>query len=334
MPDQPQSPAVGTSAESSWIEVLVAGKTDEAIDICSLELVDPEGRALPAFSAGSHILVRVRDGLTRSYSLCNAPSESHRYLVAVLRDPGSRGGSAAVHDDIQPGQVIRISAPRNHFALAAAAPRSLLLAGGIGVTPILCMAEHLAVAGAPFEMHYCSRSRERAAFLNRIEASAYREQVQLHFDDGAAEQRLDIAKVLAASAPGTHLYVCGPQGFIDAVIDKASASGWPQERIHSERFAGEVAPQLDDGSFEVELAKSGQVVMVPKDQTVVQALSGAGIVLETSCEQGICGVCLTRVLDGIPDHRDMCLSDEEKARNNQFTPCCSRAFSRRLLLDL
>jgi vanillate O-demethylase ferredoxin subunit len=334
MRDQPNPAAMSTSDELSWIDVLVAGKTDEAIDICSLELVDPGGGALPAFSAGSHILIRVRDGLTRSYSLCNAPSESHRYLVAVLRDPGSRGGSAAVHDDIQPGHVIRISGPRNHFALEASAPRSLLLAGGIGVTPILCMAEHLAVAGAPFEMHYCSRSRDRAAFLDRIEASAYREQVQFHFDDGPAEKRLNIAQVLAATPPGTHLYVCGPQGFIDAVVDNASSSGWPKARIHSERFASEVAQQPGDGSFEVQLAKSGQVVLVPKDQTVVQALSAAGIVLETSCEQGICGVCLTRVLDGIPDHRDMCLSDEEKARNNQFAPCCSRACSRRLLLDL
>ena len=324
-----------TTSSSATLQVRVARRTVEAQDICGLELAAVDGTPLPAFSAGSHIDVHLPGGIVRQYSLCNDPAEIHRYQIAVLRDPASRGGSAAVHDLVAEGDALRISAPRNHFALAADAPSHLLLAGGIGVTPILCMAERLAATQAGFQMHYACRSAERMAFAERIRSSAFAPSVQLHFDEGAAEQRLNIAAVLASAAPGAHLYVCGPKGFMDAVLAAARAAGWAEERLHWEFFAGaDATPRADDGSFEVKIASSGRVIPVLPDQTIVQALSAAGIEVMMSCEQGVCGTCLTRVLEGEVDHRDSFLTPEEQAANDQFTPCCSRAKSACLVLDL
>jgi vanillate O-demethylase ferredoxin subunit len=316
------------------LSVRVERKTQEALDICTFELVDTSGKPLPAFSAGSHIDVQLPGGLTRQYSLCNDPQESHRYLIGVLKDPATRGGSKAMHEAVNVGDTLTISAPRNHFPLAHEAAHSLLLAGGIGVTPILCMAERLAIAGASFEMHYATRSRERTAFHERITRSAFAPKVQFHFDDGAQEQKLQLATLLAAPKAGTHLYVCGPKGFMDAVLKTARDQGWPEPQIHFEYFGAEVKASADDGSFEVRLASSGKTVLIPKDQTIVAALAAAGVEILTSCEQGVCGTCITRVLEGVPDHRDLYFTPEEQAQNDQFTPCCSRSKSPLLVLDL
>jgi len=317
------------------LPVRVARKAVEALDICSFELVAADGQPLPAFSAGAHLDVQVPGGLTRQYSLCNAPHETHRYLIGVLRDAASRGGSAAMHDRVREGDVLTIGAPKNHFPLAPQARRHLLLAGGIGITPILCMAEQLAASGADFALHYSTRSRERTAFHDRLRASAFAERVAFHFDDGEAAQRLDLAALLAAPQAGTHLYVCGPRGYIDAVLAGARAHGWPEAQLHREYFAGgDAAPAAGDTAFEVQLASTGRVIAVPADRTVVQALAAAGVEVQTSCEQGVCGTCLTRVLAGTPEHRDLYLTPEEQAANDQFTPCCSRARSARLVLDL
>lgn len=317
------------------LTVQVARKWTEAVDICVFELTcADQGRALPAFSAGSHIDVQAPGGITRQYSLCNDSSESHRYLIGVLKDPQSRGGSKSMHESVQEGDFLRISAPKNHFTLSHEAKRSILLAGGIGVTPILCMAECLAVAGADFEMHYCTRSRNRTAFLQRIHSSPFAANAQFHFDDGAPEQKLEIGALLAAPKPGTHLYVCGPKGFMDAVLQTARAKGWPESQLHYEFFSADVVKSDADSSFEVKLASSGRVVNVPKDKTVVEALKTVGIEVQTSCEQGVCGTCLTRVLEGKPEHRDMYLTAEEQALNDQFLPCCSRSMTPMLVLDL
>jgi vanillate monooxygenase ferredoxin subunit len=316
------------------LSVKVLRRAVEAQDICSLELAAVDGSPLPPFAAGSHIDVHLPGGLTRQYSLCNDPGETHRYLIAVLRDPASRGGSVAVHEQVQVGDTLQISAPRNHFALAHEAESHLLLAGGIGVTPLLCMAERLARAGGRFEMHYCTRSAERTAFLQRIQASSYAAQVQFHHDDGPAAQRLDLAVLLARPVAGRHLYVCGPKGFMDAVLSTARAQSWPEAQIHFEFFGAEVAPSEGDTAFEVMLASSGRVIRVAPDRSVVAALAEAGVDLPTSCAQGVCGTCLTRVIDGTPDHRDLYLTPEEQAANDQFLPCCSRAKSARLVLDL
>jgi vanillate O-demethylase ferredoxin subunit len=313
--------------------VRIDRKTVEAVDICSFELVDPNGQALPPFSAGSHIDVHLPDGLVRQYSLANDPRDTQRYLIAVLRDASSRGGSIGMHA-LQPGATIGISDPKNHFALAHSARHSILLAGGIGITPILCMAERLAQIGASFELHYCTRSAERTAFAERIRGSAFADKAQLHHDDGAAEQKFDPKAAIGAPREDVHLYVCGPTGFMDWVLGTSRELGWPDSRLHREYFAGAAAASADDGAFEVQLASSGAVIRVAPDQTVVAALAAAGVQVPVSCEQGVCGTCLTRVIDGVPEHRDMYLTDEERSRGDQFTPCCSRARSSRLVLDL
>lgn len=318
----------------STLSVRVARKAMEALDICTFELVDVNGAPLPAFAAGSHVDVYLGDGITRQYSLCNDPKETHRYLIGVLRDPASRGGSRAMHDQVAVGQVLQVSAPRNHFPLAHDAKRSLLLAGGIGVTPILCMAERLANTGADFEMHYCTRAAERTAFCSRIASSGFASKVKFHFDDGAPEQKLDLAALLAAPQPGLHLYVCGPKGFMDAVLKTARGKGWPEGQLHYEFFSAEVAKSDSDAGFEIKLASSGRIIRVPKDQTVVKALAEAGVEILTSCGQGVCGTCLTRVLEGVPDHKDSYLTPEEQAANDQFLPCCSRSKTPQLVLDL
>ncbi|MDB5894799.1 MAG: Phthalate 4,5-dioxygenase [Rhodoferax sp.] len=316
------------------LDVRVLRKHAEALDICTFELVQEDGRPLPAFSAGSHIDVQLPGGVTRQYSLCNDPRESHRYMIGVLRDPNSRGGSRSMHDAVNEGDRLRISPPRNHFPLAHGATHSVLIAGGIGVTPILCMAERLALSGAPFDMHYCTRSRERTAFADRIGQASFAPQVRFHFDDGDEAQKLQLPAVVGAPRPGVHVYVCGPKGFMDWVLGAARAAGWPADQLHYEFFSAEVVKSEADAAFQVKLASSGRVVPVAKDQTVVQALAAAGVEVATSCEQGVCGTCLTRVLEGEPDHKDMYLTPEEQAANDQFTPCCSRSRTPMLVLDL
>lgn len=315
------------------LRVRVARKSTEALDICSFELADVTGRPLPAFAAGSHIDVHLAPGLVRQYSLCNDPSETDRYLIGVLLDPLSRGGSRAMHA-LDAGDELDISMPKNHFALVHQAQRSLLLAGGIGITPILCMAERLAKVSAEFEMHYCTRSRERTAFAERIERSSFAAQVGFHFDDNPQTQRFDIAARLAQPMDGEHLYVCGPKGFMDAVLSTARQQGWPEHQLHCEFFSAAPANSADDASFDVQLASSGKVIRVSKGQTVVQALANAGVDVPTSCEQGVCGTCLTRVIEGEPDHKDLYLSPHEQAANDQFLPCCSRSKSALLVIDL
>jgi vanillate O-demethylase ferredoxin subunit len=321
------------TSTSGTIEVRVAARHNEADGICSYELVPTRGGALPAFEAGAHVDVHLPNNLIRQYSLCNAPGETRRYQIGVLRDADSRGGSEAMHDHIDVGSVLTISEPKNHFPLVEA-KRTLLLAGGIGVTPILAMAETLAARGAAFEMHYCARSPEKAAFKQRLGESHLRDLVHFHYDSGDAAQKLDMAALLANPAPDTHLYVCGPQGFISYVLDTAKAQGWPTAQLHVEYFSAAAVDASGDQPFDVKLASSGKVVTVQPGQTVIKVLLDAGVEVPYSCEEGVCGTCLTRVLEGVPDHRDMYLTEEEQAANDQFTPCCSRSKSKMLVLDL
>jgi vanillate O-demethylase ferredoxin subunit len=320
------------------LQVRVTRKTMDAQDIATLELasIDEVGQPLPPFSAGSHVDVHLPNGMVRQYSLCNNPAEQHRYLIGVLRDAGSRGGSVAVHEQIDEGTRLQISPPRNHFPLAAEATHSILMAGGIGVTPTLCMAERLAAIGASFELHYCTRSIERTAFRDRILASPFSSNVHFHFDDGDEGQKLRLRELLEKSRHfrGVHLYVCGPQGFMDWVIAVAREIGWPSSQLHFEYFGADVPKSEADADFDVQIASSGQLFRVRVDQSVVQALAEHGVEVETSCEQGVCGTCLTRVLQGVPEHRDHYLTPQEQAANDQFLPCCSRSRSPVLVLDL
>lgn len=316
------------------IEVIVAHRHDEAEGICSFELAAADGSALPAFEPGAHIDVHLDGGLIRQYSLCPGPDQRGRYLIGVLREPASRGGSAAMHA-LQAGQRLHISAPRNHFPLVGNARRQLLFAGGIGITPLLAMAEHLAASGHDFKLHYCARTAARMAFAQRIRSGLVGDRVSFHADDGAAEQRLDLDAALGAPQDGNHVYVCGPGGFMDWVLSGAHARGWPETQLHKEYFSAPAQPTTaGDEPFEVQIGRDGAVHAVPAGRSVVEVLAGQGIEIPVSCEQGVCGTCLTRVLDGTPEHRDVYLTDQERAANDCFTPCCSRSRSERLVLDL
>lgn len=315
------------------LAVKVSKKELMAEGIMYLELVDPRGEDLPEFTAGAHIDIQLPNGLIRPYSLCGSSAVRAAYEIGVLLEPNGRGGSKSVHEDIVLGAKLRISHPKNHFPLAIA-KHSVLFAGGIGITPILSMAQKLSDEAASFEMHYCSRSPSRTAFVKRIQASPFSSKVQFHFDDGGEEQKLNVSEKLKNTDPASHIYVCGPKGFMDHVIQTAKDLNWPDEQIHFEFFKSEPVANDDDGSFEVEYRPTSLVVHVPADVTVAQALIDAGVDIPLSCEQGICGTCVMQVIDGDPDHRDVCLSDEDKNLKKMFTPCCSRSQSSRLVLDL
>lgn len=316
------------------LQVHVTRKADEAEGICSFELCAADGSALPEFEAGAHIDIHIADGLTRQYSLCNDPRERHRYLISVLKDPSSRGGSIAMHEQVRSGQTLSISAPRNLFPLDRSAQRHLLFGGGIGITPMLAMAWELSHQRADFELHYCFRSSQRAAFVEMLAQTPFANRIRLHDDSGAPVQKLNAPAVLANPDAATHLYVCGPAGFMNHILDAAQNAGWSQDRVHKEFFAAEPVDQRANAPFDVELASTGQVYRIPAERTVFEVLDEAGIAIESSCEQGICGTCVTRVLKGIPEHRDTFLTEAEHAANDRFTPCCSRARSSRLVLDL
>ena len=317
---------------AATLRLRLVRKMKEAESIASFEFTHPDGRSLPPFSAGSHIDVTPLPGLTRQYSLCNDPNDTHRYVIAVLRCADSRGGSQAMHEVLKAGDLVEVSVPRNHFPLAHSAARSLLIAGGIGITPILCMAERLANSGADFRLHYCMRSRGQAAFLERIAASDFARRAQLHVSDEGT--RLDIDALLDSEPRDSHLYICGPAGFMDAVIAAAAARGWPETLIHREYFAAAAHDSARDTAFDVRIASTGQTIRVERDETAVVALARHGILIPTSCSEGVCGTCVTRVIEGEIEHNDVFLTGEERARNDQFTPCCSRARSPLLVLDL
>lgn len=317
-------------------EVRVARKLREADDIYSFELVPKNAQKLPSFSAGSHIDVRVRGDFVRQYSLFTRSQDNAPYQIAVLLEPASRGGSLALHREVHEGDTLFISEPRNHFPLRETTGTPLLLAGGIGVTPILCMAESLAHFGADFAMHYWTRTPSRTAFLDRIQRSEFKEKVHIHFDDGPDHQRMPLARVFSNTTPGRRAYICGPFGFLEAAHEAARQAAWAEDHIHSEYFAGQFAEvgASPKSTFEIEIASSGAVYVVPPEKTVAQILAEHCVEVPLSCEQGVCGTCLTMVLAGVPDHRDVLLTNEEKAKNDRFTPCCSRSLSQRLVLDL
>lgn len=320
------------SSQNETLTVMITGRRDEAEGIISLELTPADGASLPRFEAGAHVDVHVAPDLVRQYSLCNDPAETHRYVLGILRDAGSRGGSAAVHAGFIPGESVRIGRPRNNFRLEESATHSILLAGGIGITPLLAMAWRLHVLGASFELHYCTRSLSRTAFRDLLREVPFADRVRLHLDDGPEDQRLEVDSVLARPGAGAHVYACGPSGFLDHVLGAAERFGWPEERIHREYFSAEV--KLGGGEFTVRAAKSGLSLAVPAGRSIAEVLQEHGVAVPLSCEQGVCGTCLTPVLGGEPDHRDQYLTDAEKTANDQMMLCCSRAKTPVLVLDI
>lgn len=308
--------------------------TDE---VRALELVHPAGRPLPGYSAGAHIDVELPGGFRRSYSLARAPdgAQPRSYLIGVKREPQGRGGSAAVHARVAAGDLLAIGAPRNTFALHPQAPHHLLLAGGIGLTPLLAMAQQLQRDGRAFTLAVFARSRAQLAFAEEL--SALGPGVRLHLDAPQAAPKLDIAGLLSEAAPGTHLFLCGPAGFMRAARDAAAAAGWGDERVHLEYFAAPdpAAAAGNDEPFVLHLAQRGIDVPVGADQSAVDALHDLGIEVPTSCQQGICGTCVVGWRadgSGEPAHRDHCLSTTE--RGHKVALCCSRAKTGRLVVEL
>lgn len=312
------------------LDLQITHKRVVAQGIVSLELRDPQRRPLPAFTAGAHIDVHITPQLTRQYSLCNAPGETDRYLLGVLLEPNSRGGSAAMHQRCAEGDTLTVGVPRNNFPLAPAR-RTLLFAGGIGITPMLSMAEALWTTQADFELAYCARSAAHAAFLDRLHGAPYAARTRVHLDDGPAERRLQMTRLAQEDPAHTHIYVCGPKGFIDHVCQSARAHGWPEAHIHVEHFSA-VQP-VGGAALTVQIASTGQRIEIPADQSITTALEHQGVCIPVSCEQGICGTCVTRVVSGDIEHHDSYFSDAERARGDQMTPCCSRGRGT-LVLDL
>ncbi|TWC07534.1 vanillate O-demethylase ferredoxin subunit [Bradyrhizobium macuxiense] len=289
-----------------------------------------EGGAVPDWQAGAHIRVLLPGGGDRPYSLMALPGlPKGAVALGVLREQASTGGSQFMHA-LQVGDVIRASTPVNNFGLHEGAAPALLFAGGIGVTPILSMAAKLNAQGAQYRLHYAGRMPGLLAFLPQLQTICS-EGLAVHYDSD--ESRLDIAAVLGEAPAGAHVYVCGPAGMIDAVKAAALAKGIPADRIHFELFKAE-QPTSPNQPFEVELKSTGQVITVATDQSIIQALEAAGLDVLYDCQRGDCGICQCGVIGGVPDHRDVILSDEEKASNKVMQICVSRAKSERLVLDL
>jgi len=318
--------------ESITRNVRIRRLYDEAADIRSFELVEADGRPLPPFDAGAHIDVHLGEGLTRQYSLINTTDADGSYRIAAKLEANSRGGSRRMHA-LAEGDVLNIGVPRNNFALDFAASHTVLLAGGIGVTPLLGMALHLLANGASFSLDYFARSPETMAFAGEIGRSPLSQRTRFHFGLDGNATSAELENLLRAPPPGTHVYACGPAPFMQAVRDVMAAR--PEAVLHLEYFTADpVTSLLPAGSFRVKLAKSDRTIMVEAEQTIVEALKAAGITVETSCEQGVCGTCLTTVLAGRPDHRDMLLTEEEQAAGDKMLLCVSRSQDPELLLDL
>jgi vanillate monooxygenase ferredoxin subunit len=315
---------------SRQLLVRVTDKYPIATDTVAIELT-AEDELLPAFTAGAHIDVHLGGGQVRQYSLANDPAESHRYLLGVLKAPNSRGVSRALHDQLQVGMLLRIGEPRNVFPLHEEAAHSLLIGGGIGITPMLTMAWRLLALGRSFELHLYSRSADRAPFASQILASPLAPYFHLHLDDDPALPPLALAERCAAAPADSHLYVCGPAGFMDWVTRQA-ADDLPEACIHREHF--DAAPELlTNPPFRVKLQHSGLELEVPPSMTLWDVLAQQGIQLPRNCPKGMCGACRVRVIEGAVDHRDQLLPEDQR-QEGWMLPCISRAEGELLLLDL
>lgn len=320
-------------AEGVPIQMLVRSIRLQAVGIHSFELVHPDGWYLPPVEAGAHVDVHLPGGMVRSYSLAGDPEDRSYWTLGVLRELNGRGGSKAMHEQIMVGSTVSIGWPRNAFRLANDAKHSILVAGGIGITPLKSMAHALARRGESFELHYCSKTPKHAAFMNELQSLVPPERLHMHHDGGDKSKALDLAKLLENVELGTHIYYCGPGGFMDACAE--AAKHWPEGTVHSEHFKPPERIKSDDapsGSFEVKLARSGATVQVLPDQSIVRALELAGHRVATSCLSGLCGACKVEYLEGDVDHQDFILSEDEKT--HCLTACVSRAKSRCLVLDL
>ncbi len=318
------------------LQVEVRSVVDEAVEVRSFELVTPGGEFLPKFEPGAHIDVHVSSDIVRQYSLCGDPDDRTSYTIAVKLESNSTGGSAALHDRIRKGDILSIGMPRNNFPIVEGARRHLLFAGGIGVTPLLSMVRRFAKNRKSFELHYFARSAESAAFKTLLQTDPFVANVQFHFGANPAEVATRINCILREPAEGTHAYLCGPRAFMDIICPIASTV-LPADAVHLEHFTSERSKadsSVGGAAFTVKLARSGREIGVAPGQSIVSALESHGITVETYCRQGLCGTCMTKVLEGAPDHRDEIMPESAKQLGGHMMICVSRSLTPVLVLDL
>lgn len=320
-----------------WIETEIIDRQEVAERIIRIEL--QASSPLPKFEPGAHVDVQIpQTDWVRQYSMLNDPAHSDTYVLAIQQELHSRGGSRALIHHAQVGTRLNISTPKNRFQLHPQAPHHILIAGGIGITPLLSMAQALWRQQASFILHYSTRNRARTAFYEELSQAEFADQVRFYHDDYKGHIAFNLRLALEKIDPRAHIYVCGPATLIRAVLAGARVLGIPLEQVHYEYFS------LDGGAptqhsrpntpFEVVLSKSQQRVSVAADESIAEALERVGVPVLLSCREGVCGTCVTPVLDGIPDHRDHYLRPEEQASNRLITVCCSRAQTPTLWLDL
>jgi ferredoxin-NADP reductase len=312
-------------------ELAVIRREEVAEGVVAVALANPDGADLPEWTAGAHIDLIMGDELTRQYSLCGATSDRSEWVVGVLLDPDSRGGSRFVHEQLHEGASVRVRGPRNAFPLVGA-PRYQFVAGGIGITPILTMIDAAEARGADWHLLYGGRERGSMAFLDRLERHGDRVTVSPRDE---REGRLDLGSVLAEARVDTLVYCCGPEGLLEAV--EGSCQSWPEGSVHIERFSPkaveEPSPDALD-TFEVECQRSGLTVTVPAGESIYKVVEEAGVDVLGSCMEGVCGTCECDLIEGEADHRDSVLSEAERARGDTIMICVSRSRSERLVLDI
>jgi ferredoxin-NADP reductase len=327
----PGAGIVTANAEIFGMRLRVRSISWLAEAINGYELVDPRGRDLPRFAAGAHIGLRLAGGPVRDYSLWNDPAERRRYCIAVLCEDDPEAVSHRLRERVRPGDLVEVSAPRNNFPLDLTAAHHLLIAGGIGITPIMAMIAELRRRGADFLLHYCTRSPAATAFRDELDLLAAQGRVRFHYDGGDPARGLDIAAALRAAPPGTHLYFCGPPALMAATAE--AAREWPSGTVHSESFSAPSAVDFGENrTFRVRLARHGGEFDIPPDETILEVLRRHGIPVKSSCELGYCGTCLIRYLGGEPEHRDDLLAAADRSR--YVLICCARAKTPVLELDL
>jgi phthalate 4,5-dioxygenase reductase subunit len=293
------------------------------------ELRDAAGQPLPSFTAGAHIAIQVPNGLLRKYSLCNDPAERDRYQVAVKREVNGRGGSSTLIDSVKAGDTLMVTPPVNDFELPQRAQDFLFIAGGIGITPIMAMMREARAQGKRFRLFYCSRSPETTAFLDELSAPEFKDNVVIHYDGGDPANSLDLKSILAERKNREHLYCCGPRPLMEAV--RNMTDHWSSAAVHFEAFSEAETHKASDKPFKVKLARTGEVLDVPTDKTILEVLRAHGLEVPSSCETGTCGTCRTKLLAGVADHRDLVLAEHERGDNIMI--CVSRAKSEQIEID-
>ena len=316
------------------IDVRVSRICTETDDVRTLEFEAVRGERLPLYAPGSHIDVYLPSGLVRQYSLCDRNGDGTRYTIAVKLEPESRGGSAYLHEQVHEGDVLRLGTPRNNFRLHQSADHHVLMAAGIGITPILSMAYQLAAEGLSFEIHYFTRSHSQTPFRTALSEPDFHGKVDFYHGLAPDAVQLKLRGILQKRQKGAHLYLCGPRPFMVAIQTIAHGE-WPAETVHLENFSAPKRPsEMPGESFRVRLARSGGEYIVPARESIAATLVRNGVNVSLSCELGICGSCLTRVLEGQPEHHDSYLSDAEKQAGDKMMICVSRASTEALVLDL